>query len=211
MAQKNLATVTNELIASYGNTAKNVIQAYRVGNERAAGFVDQRWANVVANNGDRLGKTMRGNALAAQKKVTSLYVHGVVLTADSAEVAVNRTVELAGKGVEQVAANASRFEKALGVSTLNTLADAAVPAAQAVTKAAAKLEAQSGVLLTKLAGKTVKARKTTKAVAPKRKVTKAAVAKRPVAKPVVAKAVMVKAATTKPVAAAKPARAPKAA
>ena len=58
MAHKNLATVTNELIHSYGNTAKNVIHAYRVGNERAAGFVDQRWATVVANNGERLGKTI---------------------------------------------------------------------------------------------------------------------------------------------------------
>jgi hypothetical protein len=201
MAQKNLATVTNELITSYGNTAKNVIQAYRVGNERAAGFVDQRWATVVANNGERLGKSMRSNALAAQKKVTALYVQGVVLTADGAEVAVNRTVELAGKGVEQVSANASRFEKALGVTTLNTLADAAVPAAQAVTKAAAKLEVQSGVLVSKLAGKTSKPRKATQAAAPKRPTAKRAAAKRPAAKAVVAKAVVK----------AKPARAAKAA
>ena len=35
MANQKLATVTNELIESYGNTAKNVINAYRVGNERA--------------------------------------------------------------------------------------------------------------------------------------------------------------------------------
>jgi hypothetical protein len=200
MAHKNLATVTNELIASYGNTAKNVIQAYRVGNERAAGFVDQRWETVVANNAERLGKTVRTNALAAQKKVTALYVQGVVLTADGAEVAVNRTVELAGKGVEQVAANASRFEKAMGVSTLNTIADAAVPAAQVVTKAAAKLEAQSGVLVSKIAGKTLKARKTAKTVAPKRPTAKRAAAKRPVVKPVTAKAVVAKA---KPVRAAK--------
>jgi hypothetical protein len=200
MAHKNLATVTNELIASYGNTAKNVIQAYRVGNERAAGFVDQRWETVVANNAERLGKTVRTNALAAQKKVTALYVQGVVLTADGAEVAVNRTVELAGKGVEQVAANASRFEKAMGVSTLNTIADAAVPAAQVVTKAAAKLEAQSGVLVNKIAGKTLKARKTAKTVPPKRPTAKRAAAKRPVVKPVTAKAVVAKA---KPVRAAK--------
>ncbi len=199
MAHKNLATVTNELIASYGNTAKNVIQAYRVGNERAVGFVDQRWASVVESNGERLGKAMRGNALAAQKKVSALYVQGVTLTADGAEVAVNRTVELAGKSVEQVAANASRFEKALGVSALNTLADAAVPAAQAVTKAAAKLEAQSGALVTKLAGKTVKTAKATK-VAAKRPAAKRAAPKRAAVKPVVAKA-----------AAAKPIRAPKAA
>ncbi len=41
MANQKLATVTNELIESYGNTAKNVINAYRVGNERAVVFMDQ--------------------------------------------------------------------------------------------------------------------------------------------------------------------------
>ncbi len=157
MTSKKLSTVTNELIASYGNTAKNVIKACRVGNARAVGYVDQRWASAVQKAGTRLSAEVRGNALAAQKKVTSLYAHGVTLTTDSADTAVNKAVELAGKSVAQVTANASRFEKALGVNTLNTLAVAAVPAAQAVTKVAAKLEAQTGLLADKIAGKKAKA------------------------------------------------------
>jgi hypothetical protein len=122
----------------------------------------------VQKAGTRLSAEVRGNAVAAQKKMTSLYAHGVTLTSDSADTAVNKAVELAGKGVEQVAANASRFEKAMGVSALNTLAGAAVPAAQAVTKVAAKIEAQSGALANKIAGKKAK--------------VKVAVAKRPAAK-----------------------------
>ena len=157
MANKTLSTVTNELIASYGNTAKNVINAYRVGNARAVGYVDQSWATAVSKAGTRLSAEVRGNALAAQKKVTSAYAHGITLTTDGADTAVNKAVELAGKGVQQVAANASRFEKTLGVTTLNSLAVAAVPAAQAVTKVAAKLEAQSATLADKIAGKKVKA------------------------------------------------------
>ena len=47
MAKQNLATVTNELIESYGNTAKNVINAYRVGNERAAVFMDERFVAAL--------------------------------------------------------------------------------------------------------------------------------------------------------------------
>jgi len=84
---------------------------------------------------------------------------------------VNKAVELAGKSVVQVAANAGRFEKSTGVTTLSALATAAVPAAQAVIKVAAKIEAQSGVLASKIAGKSVKA--------------KVATAKRAVAKKVV--------------------------
>ena len=58
----------------------------------------------------------------------------------------------AEKGVEQVATGVERFEKATGVTTLNTLAVAAVPAAEAVTKVAARLEAQSGEWVNRIAG-----------------------------------------------------------
>jgi hypothetical protein len=155
MSSKNLATVTNELIESYGNTAKNVINAYRVGNERAVAYVDHSWAAAVKKTGTRLSPEVRGNAVAAQKKFTGFYARGVELTSDGADVAVNKAVELAGKGVVQVAANASQFEKATGVK-LHALAVAAVPAAQAVTKVVAKMEVQSGVLANKIAGKTAK-------------------------------------------------------
>ena len=169
MSAKNLSTDTNELIESYGNTAKNVINAYRVGNERAVAYVDQSWANAVEKTGARLSAEVRGNALAAQKKFTGIYARGVALTTDSADMAVNKAVELAGKGVVQVAANASQFEKVTGVK-LHTLAVAAVPAAQAVNKVVAKIEVQSGVLASKIAGNTAKV----KVAAVKRTVAKKA-------------------------------------
>ena len=159
MSNKNLATVTNELIVSYGNTAKNVINAYRVGNERAVSFVDQSWTSAVAKAGTRLSSEVRTNAVAAQRKLSGYYAKGVTVTSDSADVAVNKAVEFAGKGVEQVAANASRFDKALGKPAMTKLAVAAVPAAQAVSEVAAKLEAQSGVLVSKIAGKKTAAKR----------------------------------------------------
>ncbi len=156
MSAKNLSTVTNELIESYGNTAKNVINAYRVGNERAAGFVDHRWAAAVKKAGNRLSAEVRGNAVAAQKKISALYLQGITLSSDGADVAVDKAVALAGQGVKQVAANASRFEKTTGVSALHTLAVAAVPAAQAVTKVATQLESKSGALANRIAGSKAK-------------------------------------------------------
>lgn len=180
MSNKNLAAVTTELIETYGNTAKNVITAYRVGNERAISYVDQSWAAAVKKAGTRLNAEVRTNALAAQKKVTSLYAQGVVLTSDSAEVAVNKTVELAGKGVEQVAANASRFEKATGLD-LTPVVVAVVPAAQAATKVATKIEVRTSEFASKIAGgkakvkvSAVKRTVAKKAAATTKKVAKAA-------------------------------------
>jgi hypothetical protein len=181
MANQKLATVTNELIESYGNTAKNVINAYRVGNERAAVFMDEQFVAALEKAGSRLSPKARKSALSAEQKLTAYYVRGVEVTSDNANLVVNKAVELAGKGVVQVSANAGRFEKSTGVTTLSSLATAAVPAAQAVTKVVAKIEARSSELATKLAGKPVRA-KAAKVV----KAVKAATAK---AAPVAKKAV----------------------
>lgn len=158
MANQKLATVTNELIESYGNTAKNVINAYRVGNERAAVFMDEQFVAALEKAGSRLSAKTRKSALSAEQKLTAYYVRGVEVTSANADLVVNKAVELAGKGVVQVSANAGRFEKSTGVTTLSSLATAAVPAAQAVTKVVAKIEAKSNELATKLAGKPVRAK-----------------------------------------------------
>ena len=179
MANKNLATVTNELIESYGNTAKNVIQAYAVGNKRAVSYVDQSWATAVSKTGTRLPADLRKNAVTTQKKITAYYVKGVNTTTTNANTVVDKAVELAGKSVVQVAANAGRFEKSTGVKALSTLAVASLPAANAVVKIASKVEVQSGVLAKKIAGKPVRAKVIAvkaKATAVKRTVVKKAVA-----------------------------------
>ena len=153
MSTQNLSAVTTDLIESYGNTARNVVNAYRVGNERAMGYVDQRWTSAVMNTGKRLTAEVRNNALAAQKKLSGYYAKGLSLTTDSADTAIAKAVELAAKGVQQVAANATRFEKSTGMTTLHKLAIAAVPAAQAVSKVATRIEKQSGDLVNTVAGK----------------------------------------------------------
>jgi hypothetical protein len=173
MTSKSLATVTTELIACYGNTAKNVINAYRVGNERAASYMDHSWATAVNKAGARLSAEARTNALSAQKKVSGYFIKGVALTSDTADMAVHKAVVLAGKGVAQVAANASRFEQSTGFNALNTLAVAAMPAARAVTKVAAQIEARSGALVNKIAGGKAKVKARTALAAAKRTARKA--------------------------------------
>lgn len=157
MTAKSLTAITHDLIESYGNTAKNVITAYRVGNERVVVLMDKGWANAVHKAGARLSGEVRGNAVAAQKKFSGLYSSAVTLTSDGADAAVGKAVEFAGKGVRQVAANASRFEKATGVTALNTLAGAAIPAAQVVVDMATKIEAKSSALAKKARGSKAKA------------------------------------------------------
>lgn len=203
MPSKKLATVTNELIASYGNTAKNVIQAYRVGNARIASFVDQRWASAVQKMGHQLSAEIRGNALAAEQKVSAYYTRSISLGTDGADLAVSKVVELAGKGVSQVAANASRFEKATGFSALNSIAAAAVPAAVVVSGVASKIEAKSDQFVRSLVGAKPKAKRAVAKRVSTSKPRAAAKAAKPAAVTKAVKAVKaVKTTTAKEVAAA---------
>ena len=174
MSTKNLTAVTNELIESYGNTAKNVINAYRVGNERAVDFVTKGFVTAVEKAGSTLSIDLQDKAVSAQKSIASMYTKGVEVTSKGADSAVNKVVELAIKSLDQIASNSERLEKALGANTLNALVDAALPAAEAVSKVAAKLEAKSGDLVNNIAGSKAKV----KVATVKRAVTKKAAAVR---------------------------------
>ena len=152
MRNKNLSTVTTDLIESYGNTARNVIQAYRVGNQRAVQFVDRRWEQALQQSASQLRAEVRKNALAAQKTLSGMYIKGIDLTSNGADAMVSKAVELAGKGVQQVAVNASAFEKRTGVAALNSLAKVTVPAVVVVGNLAGKLEQGSSSLANSVAG-----------------------------------------------------------
>ncbi len=202
MSNKNLSTVTTDLIESYGNTARNVIQAYRVGNQRAVQFVDQRWEKALQQSSRQLRVEVRKNALVAQKTISGMYIRGIDVTSKGADVMVNKAVELAGKGVQQVAANASAFEKRTGVATLNSLAKATVPAAIVVGNLAGKLEQGSSNLANTVAGKNAKVKVATVKRSSTRKAVQAtkpakAKAKRAPTRRTTAKAAATKAAVRK--------------
>ena len=152
MTTTTLSSVTTDVIGAYGNTAKNVIQAYRVGGERLVGYVEQRWERALDKSRPQLAKEVASNASSAQKVFGSYYIKGITLTADGADAVVNNVVKLAEKGVAQVAANAGLFEEKTGFTALNTIADAAVPAAVVVSNLVGKIEQKSAQLANKIAG-----------------------------------------------------------
>ena len=153
MTSSILFAATTDLIETYGNTAKNIINAYRVGGERVIGFMDQRWEAALNKTASKLSSEVRGNALSAQKKFSGYYTQGISMGTAGADAFVSKAIQLAGKGVQQAAANASQFEKKTGVTTLHTVAKAVVPAVQAAQKVASAIEQQSSRLVNRIAGK----------------------------------------------------------
>ncbi|WP_341912902.1 hypothetical protein [Polaromonas sp. YR568] len=152
MSAKNLSTVAADLIESYGNTAKNVIDAYRAGGERVVSELEQRWNRALKQSRSELSAEVAKNATAAQLAFSALYSKGLTLSSDGAEQVVSQLVKLAETGVERAAANAALFEEKTGVSTLATLAQATAPGALALSKLAAQIEQKTADLAGKIAG-----------------------------------------------------------
>ena len=157
MTAKNLSTVATDLIESYGNTAKNVIDAYRVGGERAVSLLEQRWTRALKQSRSELTAETAKNAAAAQMAFSAYYSKGLDLTANGATQVLSQLVKALEQGVERVAANASAFEEKTGVTTFNKLAAATAPGALVLSKLASQIEQKSAALASKIAGDDVEA------------------------------------------------------
>lgn len=140
MSAKNLSTVATNVIETYGITATNVINAYRFGGERVIGYVDTRLASAMSGVPSAFGMDLRSNLMDGQKRVSSYSVKGLHLGTDSVQRVVGVAVDLATKGVNVMAANAVRVDRATNMNALDTLNRVAMPAAELASQVAEKLE-----------------------------------------------------------------------
>lgn len=155
MSTKNLSSVATAVIESYGNTAMNMINVYRLGGERVIGFVDQRFEAAVNAGGIRLGDELRSNLIGTEKRISSYYAKGLQFGAERAESTVGAAVELANKGVVRLAANAGRFDQATNFGALDMLNRVALPAAKAVGDVVVRIEEGSSQLVKRVSGESV--------------------------------------------------------
>ena len=186
MSQKNLSSVATNLIATYGITATNVINSYRFGGERVAGFVDQRFAAAVNRGAAAFRKDLRASLIDSQQRVSGFCVKGVHFGTDKAQSAVGVAVDLANKGVSLVAANAERLDRATNLNALARITSVAMPAADLVVKVADRIEEGSSELVKRVSGKDLPSKAlattklkaaTSKASATRKRVTKTATRK----------------------------------
>jgi hypothetical protein len=152
MTTKNLSTATTDMIASYGNTAQNVINAYQASGERVVSVLEQRWNTALKESRSQLTTEVATNAAAAQLAFSVYYTKGLTQTTKNAQLVVSQLVKIAAAGVERVAANASTFTEKTGVTTLNSVAQAAAPGVAVLGKLAAQIEQKSADLVHKISG-----------------------------------------------------------
>ncbi len=155
MSAQQLSHVANDVIISYGNTVKNVINAYRAGGERVAGLVEQRWDHAFAQSRAQLSAETAKNATAAKAIVGGYYTRGLSVATDSANEVVAQMVKLANTGVERAANGAELLQAKTGIHAIDTVAQATLPGAVALSTLASTIEQKSAVLARKIKGNNV--------------------------------------------------------
>lgn len=150
MTAKSLAGVTTDLIHAYGNTARHVINAYRVGGERIVDAVEERWEGALQASGPKWTNEMRHQALAAQRLAGGFCARSLGMTTQGADELVQQIIRLATGGVKQAAANATRFEEQTGFCGLNQLSATAAPAAEVAGRLARQLELKTAEMAEQL-------------------------------------------------------------
>ena len=152
MTAKNLSTVAADLVGCYGNTAKNVIDAYHAGGERVVTILEKRWNSALKQSRSQLTSDVAKNATAAQLAFSMYYTKGLTQTTKGAELVVSQLIRLAEAGIERVAANANMFEEKTGLNTLTSIAEVSKPGVVLLSEFAAKVEQKSAGLASKISG-----------------------------------------------------------
>ena len=101
------------LIATFGNGAHRIIDAYHAGAVRLADLADQRWNHSFKEASPRLSVETRKNAAHAHEVFAGYYAKSLELSTSGAKIVVDTLVGAAVAAVERVtAATQERAHKA---------------------------------------------------------------------------------------------------
>lgn len=146
-----VSDVAADLIESYGNTVKNVIDAYRAGGEHVLGLVEQHWSRTMQEPYPPLTAVMVKNGSTAQRSLKVCYIQGLEKSSKNAQEMVNQFANFASQGVERLAANASMFEKKTGLHAFSLLSQVTLPGASVLVTLATQIEQKTANIASRFA------------------------------------------------------------
>ena len=151
MSAKNIYAVTADLIESYGNTVKNVIDALRAGGQQTVVMLDQRWSRTLLAPNTPIPAQMTQTLSATQQTLNLCITQSLDQSSKGAHEMVSQLVNLATQGVDRLAANASSFDEKTGLPGLRLLSQVSLPAASLMVTLASHIEQKSANMASKYA------------------------------------------------------------
>lgn len=153
MNTQTLNAVAIDVIGHYGIATKNLMQAYRVGTERAVLKLNDGYSNIVKSSSiPMIDESIRSSLLAAHQQFLGFVVDGVARATEQADVAIDRMTESTTAGLQRLGGFGDKVKSVVGAPTVDTMTKINMPAAQVSLSIAGALVEGSKRLVERVGG-----------------------------------------------------------
>jgi hypothetical protein len=163
-AHMNLNTIAIDVVGHYGQTAKNLLTAYRAGTERAVSALSSGYEQLIEKKPlSAIKGDIKANLVDSQQRVARWVVDSVASVTDSAGSAVDH---VSGRTMQGIEAFGEQTAWAKDLMVVNAIRKVNLPVAKLSLRIAGGLDDASHRLSQRVAGTaTAKATRRVKAVA----------------------------------------------
>ena len=153
MTTSTLNAVAIDVVGQYGMAGKLLVEAYRVGTQRAVAQVNDTVAKVPSL--PMVDGSIRDSFLAAHAQLTGFFVGGVTRATEQADLAIDRMTDGTTQGIKRMAGLAERVQSMVGAPVVETMTKVNLPAAQLSLQIAGQVVEGSKRLVRQVAGDNV--------------------------------------------------------
>jgi len=127
----SLNAVAIDVVGQYGLASKNLVNAYRVGTQRAAEKMSERYTSMIASPSlPMVNDTLRSSILSAHQQLTGLFIGGVARATEQADLAIDKITDGTTLGIKRLGNVGERFESMMGAPVVETVTTLNMPAAK---------------------------------------------------------------------------------
>jgi hypothetical protein len=127
----NLNAVAIDVVGQYGLAGKHLVNAYRLGTQRAAAKLTERYTSMMQSSAMPLvDPSVRVSILSAHAQLTGFFINGVARATEQADLAIDKITDSTAQGIKRLGGVGERFEAMVGTPVVETMTKINMPAAQ---------------------------------------------------------------------------------
>ena len=153
MSSPTINSVALNVVGQYGLVGKNLLSAYRLGTQRVATQINDRYTAIVKSPSlPLIDSSIRNSLVAANQQLAHFIVGGVVRATEQVDIAIDRITEGTMVGIKRLGEVGERIEAVVGAPVVDTMTKLNMPAAQISLQIAERVAEGSRRLAERVAG-----------------------------------------------------------
>ena len=131
MSANTLNAVAIDVVGHYGLAGKHLVNAYRLGTQRAVEQINERYSSMIQSPSlPMFDSSIRDSILSAHHQLTGFFVGGMVRATEQADLAIDRMTDTTTQGIKRLGGMGERLEAVVGTPVVETMTKMNMPAAQ---------------------------------------------------------------------------------